>query len=76
MTPCFPGNLGQADGLSAPLRPEIPITGGGPHDHGRPMALGSACAAPLDLLLGQQIIGVGLDEQLHEHRMHDALPRG
>ena len=58
-------------------RPEIPITGGRPHDCGRSIAPGPARAAPLDLLLlGQQIIGVGLDEQLHEHRMHDAPPRG
>jgi len=75
--PCFPGNLGQADGLSSPSQLEIPVTGGGPHDYGRPIAPGPACAVPLDLLLfGQQIIGVGLDEQLHEHRMHDVLPRG
>ena len=74
--PCFPGNLRQADGLSSPLRPEIPITGDGPHDNGRSIAPGPARAAPLDLLLGQQIIGVGLDEQLHEHRMHDAPPPG
>jgi hypothetical protein len=74
--PCFPGNLGQADGLSSPSRPEIPITGGGPHDCGRSVAPGPARAAPIVLHLGQQIIGVGLDEQLHERRMHDAPPRG
>jgi len=73
----FPGHLGQADGLSSPSRLEIPVTGGGPHKYGRrPIAPGPARAAPLGLLLGQQIIGVGLEEQLHEHRMHDALPRG
>ncbi len=69
----FPGNLGQADGLWSPSRPEIPITGCGPHDYGRSMALGTAPAAPLGLLLGLQIIGVGLDVQLDEGRMHDAL---
>jgi hypothetical protein len=63
-------------GLSSPSRPEIPITGGGLYDYGWPIALGPARAAPLDLLLGQQIIGVGLDEQLHEHRMHDAPSPG
>jgi hypothetical protein len=70
--PCFPADLRQADGLPAPLRPEIPIRGGGPHDYGRPIALGPERAAPFDLLLGRHIIGVGLNEQLHEHRMHDA----
>ncbi len=73
--PCFPGNLGQANGLSPPSRPEIPITGGGPNDHGRSIAPGPAHAAP-GLLLSQQIIGVGLDEQFHERRMHDAPPPG
>src|SRR6266705_1827521 len=63
-----------ANGLSSPSRPEIPITGGRPHDDGRPVAPGLARAAAPVLLLGQQIIGVGLDEQLHERRMHDALP--
>jgi hypothetical protein len=53
---------------------EIPATGGGPDGYGRPIAPGPAHAAALGLLLGQQIIGVGLDEQLHEHWMHDALP--
>jgi hypothetical protein len=48
------------------------MTGGVPHDYGRPIALGPACTTQLNLLLGQQIIGVRLDEQLHEHRMHDA----
>ena len=43
----------------------------------RPIASRPARAAPLDLLLfGQQIIGVGLDEQLHEHWMHDVLSPG
>jgi len=32
--PPFPGNFRQTDGLSSPRRPEIPITGGGPHDYG------------------------------------------
>jgi hypothetical protein len=53
-----------------------PITGGGPHDYGGAIALGPARAAPLGLILGQQVIGVGLDEQFHEHRVHDAPPRG
>jgi hypothetical protein len=52
------------------------MTGGVPHDYGRPIALGPACTTQLNLLLGQQIIGVRLDEQLHEHRMHDAPSRG
>ncbi len=74
--PCFPGNLGRADGLSARCGRRFPIAGVGPHEYGRPIALGPACAPPLDLLLSQQIIGVGLDEQLHEHRMHDAPSPG
>jgi hypothetical protein len=46
------------------------------HGYGRPIAPGPAPAAPLGLFLGRQVIGVGLYEQLHEHRVHDALPRG
>jgi hypothetical protein len=54
----------------------MPVTGGGPQGYGRPIAPGPARAAPPDFLLGQQIVGVGVDEQLHEHRMHDVLPPG
>jgi len=61
-------------GCSLALRSES--TGGGPHDYGRSIAPGPARAAPLGLLLSQQIIGVGPDEQLHERRMHDVPPPG
>src|SRR5260370_20004894 len=30
----------------------------------------------LVLLLGQQVVGVALDEQFHEHRVHDVPPPG
>ena len=36
----------------------------------------SLLRAPPGLLLSQQIIGVGINEQFDEHRMHDALPTG
>jgi hypothetical protein len=48
----------------------LPVTGGGPHGHGRPGAPGRARPAP-PVLLGQQLIGVGFDEQRYEHRVHD-----
>ena len=78
VVPRFPGNLERAGGPWSTSRLEIPIMTGGLHGYGRPIAPGPARAAPLGLLLGQQVIGVGLDEQLHEHRVHDApspLPR-
>src|SRR6266536_1596094 len=58
---------------SRPL-PAIPIAGSGPHDHDRSTASGPAHVTPLGLLLRHQIIRVGLDEQLHEHRLHHVLP--
>ena len=47
----------------------LPGAGGGPDDHGRPGSPGPGHAAP-PVLLGEQVIGVGLDEQLSEHRVH------
>jgi hypothetical protein len=48
----------------------LPVTDGGPHGHGLPGTPGRARPAP-PVLLGQQVIGVGFDKQLYEHRMHD-----
>jgi hypothetical protein len=48
----------------------LPVTGGGPHRHGRPGP--ARTASPV--LLGEQVIGVGFDEQLYEHRVHDVPP--
>jgi hypothetical protein len=53
-------------------RPALPGAGGGPDDHGRPGSPGPGYAAP-PVLLGEQVIGVGLDEQLSEHRVHRGL---
>jgi hypothetical protein len=60
-------------GRSRP-RPLLAVAGGGPDDQGRAGSPGPADAA-LPVLLGQQVIGVGLDEQLFEHRVHDVPPR-
>jgi hypothetical protein len=51
----------------------LPVSGGGPHGHGQSGSPGPARMAP-PVLLGQQIIGVGFDEQLYEHRVHDVPP--
>ena len=53
-------------------RPVLPSTSGGPDDHGRPGSPAPGHTAPA-VLLGQQISGVGLDEQLFEHRVHHGL---
>ena len=60
-------------GHRSPSRPVLPVTGGGPDGHGRSGSPGPPRAAP-PVLLGQQVIGVGLDEQLHEHRVHNVPP--
>jgi hypothetical protein len=39
----------------------LPVTGGGPHGHGRSASPGPARMAP-PVLLGEQVIGVGFDE--------------
>jgi hypothetical protein len=52
----------------APLRFE------GADDHDRSGSPGPAHAAP-PVLLGHQVIGVGLEEQLYEHRVHDVPPQ-
>ena len=51
----------------------LPVPGGGPHRHGRSASPGPARTAP-PVLLGRRVIGVGLDEQLYEHRVHDVPP--
>jgi hypothetical protein len=50
----------------------LSVAGGGPDDHGRPGSPGPGHAAP-PVLLGEQVIGVSLDEQLSEHRVHRGL---
>jgi len=52
----------------------LPVTGCVPHGHGRSDSPGPARMAPPRVLLGQDVIGVGLDEQLYEHRVHDVPP--
>jgi len=52
----------------------LPATGSGPDDHGRPGSPGPARATP-PVLLGQQVIGVAVDEQLDKHRVHAVPPR-
>jgi hypothetical protein len=52
----------------------LPDTGGRPDDHRRPGTPGPARPAP-PILREQQVIGVGLDEQLYEHRVHGVPPR-
>src|SRR6516164_297451 len=66
------GRQRQAVHRSRPRR-VLPATGGGPDHHGRPGSPGPARAAP-PVLLGRQIIGVALDEQLDKHRVHDVPP--
>ena len=60
-------------GAGSRPRPALPVTGGS-DDQGRPRPPGPAYAVP-PVLLGQQVIGIGLDEQLFEHRVHDVPPR-
>src|SRR5262245_65258118 len=50
------------------------MAGGGPDGHGRPGSPGPAHTAP-PVLFGRQVLGVGVDEQLFEHRVHDVPPR-
>jgi len=50
------------------------VAGGGPDDHGRASSPGPVYAAP-PVVLGRQVIGVGFDEQLFEHRVHDVPPQ-
>ena len=57
-------------GRRSPPRPVLPVWNG-PDDHGSP---GPGHAAP-PILLGRQVIGVGLDKQLFEHRVHDVPPQ-
>src|SRR5215469_17082802 len=45
-----------------------------PHDPGCSAAPGRVRAALPVLLLSQQVVGVGLDEQRHEHGVHDVPP--
>ena len=60
----------------SPWRSAIPVARDSPSGHDRPGARGPARRAPPGFLLGHQIIVVaGVDEQFHEHRVHDALPR-
>src|SRR6516225_7767251 len=54
-------------------RPVLPVWSG-PDDHGWPGSPGPAHAA-LPILLGRQVIGVGLDKQLFEHRVHAVPPQ-
>ena len=63
-----------AGSYPSPLWSPTPIAGDGLYGHGRSIAPGPARGAPPGLLRDQQIILVGLDEQFHEHRVHDALP--
>src|SRR6516165_8466226 len=46
------------------------IAGGEPDGHDRPGSPGPAHTAPT-VLLGRQVLGVGVDKQLFEHRVHD-----
>ena len=52
----------------------VPPGWSGPDDHGWPGSPGPAHAA-LPILPGRQVIGVGLDKQLFEHRVHDVPPQ-
>jgi hypothetical protein len=71
----FTGVTAEAAGAyPSPLRPAAPIARDRLDSHGRSIAPGPARRAPPGLFRGQQIIGVGLDEQFHEHRVHDASP--
>jgi hypothetical protein len=63
-----------AGAYPSPLWSATPIARDRLYGHGRSVAPGPARRAPPGLLRGQQIIGVGLDEQFHEHRVHDASP--
>jgi hypothetical protein len=65
--------VGAADRSSDPAAIMLPVTGGGPHGHGRSESPGPARVAP-HVLLGQQVIGVGFDEQLYEYGVHDVPP--
>ena len=55
-------------------RPVLPVRRGGPDHDGRSGSPGPVCAAP-PVLLRHQVIGVGLDEQFFEHRVHGVPPR-
>src|SRR5262249_39478573 len=63
-----------ADGSPVTAAAVLLATGGGPDGHGRPGSKGPARAAP-PVLLGRQVISVGLDEPLDKHRGHDVPPR-
>jgi hypothetical protein len=47
------------------------LAGGG---HGQPGSPGPVPAAP-PVALGGQVIGIGVDEQFFEHRVHDVPPQ-
>ena len=49
------------------------LAGAGPYDHDRPGSPRPARAAP-PVLLGRQVFGIGLDKQLHKHRVHEVPP--
>src|SRR5262245_47954122 len=58
-----------------PSRPaQLIATGPGPGDQDGPISPNSAGTAAF-LLLGWQIVRVGLEEQLHKQRVHGVLPR-